>query len=91
MSIKSKIWEKLDKDGYILDSDLAKIYGNEPNFATAEQYKKQWVKFKFDKDEFAGKEIIEKKHSRNGYYIRLKGMDKFTWYKVSKDFYNFVQ
>ena len=31
MSIKQKIWEKLDKDGYCLDKDLAKIYGKDLN------------------------------------------------------------
>lgn len=38
MSIKQKIWEKLDKDGYCLDCDLAKIYGGK-------QQKTHWVTF----------------------------------------------
>lgn len=47
MSIKQKIWEHLDKNGDITDSDLAKIYGKEPNFYTAEVYKKEWENLKW--------------------------------------------
>jgi hypothetical protein len=90
MSIKQKIWDKLDKDGYCTDSDLAKIYGKEPNFYTSEIYKKAWLKLKLEKEEFKDKEIVEKHHSKGKYLIRLKGMDKFSWYKVGKDFYNTI-
>lgn len=90
MTIKQKIFEKLEKDGYCTDSDLAKIYGKEPNYYTAEQYKKAWLKLKFDRERFGDEEIIKKSHHNRGYYIQLKGMDKYAFYKVSKDFYNEV-
>ena len=91
MSIKQKIWEKLDKDGYCLDKDLAKIYGGEVNYCVAEEYKRAWLKLKLEREEFDGKEIIEKMHSGRKYYIRLKGMDKFSWYQVGKDFYEQIK
>ena len=90
-SIKQKIWNKLDKDGYCTDSDLAKIYGKEPNFSTAEEYKRAWHKLRAEKLEFADKEIVEKHHSGRRYFVRLKGMDRNTWYKVGKDFYNLLK
>jgi len=85
--IKKRIWEKLDKDGYITDSELAKIYGKEPNWYTAIEYKRQWRKFNFDKEYFDGKKIIEKKHYRNRYLVRTEGMDDDQYIRVGKDYY----
>ena len=63
MTLKQQIWDKLEKDGYITDSELAKIYGKEPNFYTAEVYKAEYFALKnakeyFEKLENSGEAII---------------------------------
>lgn len=88
MTIKQKIWDKMEKDGYITDQELALIYGKEPNFYTAEIYKTQWRNFTYDRDFFKNKDIVEKSHHCRRYLVRLKGMT--SWYTVHKEFYQSI-
>jgi hypothetical protein len=90
MTLKQFIFKKMDVDGYVLDYEVAKFLGREPNYRTVENYKKNWRRLKNDKTRFADEEIIEKIHFNRGYYIRLKGMDKHSLYKVGKDFYSSI-
>jgi len=87
MSIKQKIWNKLDQDGYVTDSELAKIYGKEPNFYIAEVYKREWLNLQKDKEWFADKKIIDKHNHRGRYFVRIEGQEENAGYKVSKAFY----
>jgi len=77
----------MDKDGYVLDYELAKIYGKEPNFCTAEIYKRQWSKLNADKEYFADKKIIEKEHHKGKYLVRFEGLEENQFMKVGRDFY----
>lgn len=87
MSIKSKIWEKLDKDGYITDSDLARIYKpKEPNWGTTSEYHNQWIRLRSDRQFFSDKEItrIEK-------YRGHKALVNGGWYRICKDYYEEIK
>lgn len=87
MSIKQKIFEKLDKDGYCTDQDTADIYGKEPNWTTAEEYKRQWHRLQADKAFFKGHIIVKKEKHRKGHYVQLKNAEEDTWFSVGKDYY----
>jgi hypothetical protein len=86
-SIKQKIFEKLDKDGYITDQDLAIIYEKEPNFMTAEGYKDQWKRLQHNRRYFEGMDIR--------YVERYKGLkasaDDKHWYRMSPDYWNEIK
>ena len=84
--IKKRIWAKLEKDGYITDSDLFCIYGDEPNFAMAETYKKQYFNLKRD-IEFFGDTVCRIEKYKRSYKASVTYTGS-SWYKISKDYYN---
>ena len=90
-NIKQLIWQKLNEQGYILDQDIAKIYGKEPNFCVAESYKQQWRKFQNDKSRFDDENIIEKTKGNRKYLIRTEGMPEHSFYKVGKEFWETIK
>jgi hypothetical protein len=89
MSIKSLIWEELEKTGYMSDSKLAKIYGKEPNFYTASLYIAEYYRIKTDREHFADKEIVGLHHYRKIYSAQLKG--EKGWTKISKQYFNEIK
>lgn len=86
MSIKSEIFKKLEKDGYINDSELAKIYKGEPNFYTASQYMAEYHRLQRDRNFFNDKKIerIEK-------YRGYKAKTNEGWYKICKQYYEEIK
>lgn len=83
--IKKRIWAKLEKDGYITDTELTKIYGGEPNFYVAETYKREYLNLKRDVD-FFGDTVCRIGKFRRSY----KASTTYTgngWYKISKAYY----
>lgn len=94
MSIKQQIFSKLDKDGYITDTELAKIYGKEPNFDTAETYKEEWRRLKNDRERFS--ETIKSptvilRGIKRRYLIRDSKWDNTQWYKISKIYFDEIK
>ncbi len=88
-TIKQKIFDELDKTGYLTDSQVAKIYGaKEINFTTSENYKGMWRRFNADLNFFKGKKIIG---VEKGHRIYLVKIDTGEFYKVGKDFYDEIQ
>jgi len=85
MSLKQKIFEKLDKDSYILDQEYFKLVGKdeEPNFTTLCEYKRQWGRLQADKSFFMGKKCKLEKHGKT----RIAIMEDGTCYKVGKEYY----
>lgn len=58
MSLKQKIYKALDEGKYLTDSDIAKMYDGEPNWATVEEYKRSWKALQRDREFFANKKIV---------------------------------
>lgn len=89
MSIKTKIWSKLDRDGYITDQDLYDIYGKEPNFVTAEEYKRQWRSLNNYRAYFDNKDIARIEKYKRYYKAQLRGEN--VWHKISKAYYQEIK
>jgi len=87
-NIKKKIFEKLDKDGYINDSELYKIYGKEPNYNTSEEYKRQWRMRKGLRDFFSDKEILAITKYRRSIRVSLDGEH---WYRITKEYFEEIK
>jgi hypothetical protein len=89
MNKKQLIFRKLEKDGYITDTDLARIWGKEPNFQTAEIYKREFFNLKRDKEYFGDKVCrIEKFRRSYKCSTDYKGNE---WYKISKGYFNYLK
>ena len=84
MTIKSKLWEILDKKGYLLDQDIANIYGKEEeiNWVTALEYKRQWLRLKQDREFFKDKKILSISK-----YKGCKAETSEGWYKIGRDYF----
>ena len=89
MSIKQKIFNTLANKGYITDSDLYKIYGQEPNFATAEEYKRQWKSLSNDRAYFENKDIARIENYRRNYKAQLRGEE--FWHRISKMYFEEIR
>jgi adenylate kinase family enzyme len=48
-SLKQFIFEKMANDGYVMDKELAKFCGGEPDFSLAENYKEQYRRIEREK------------------------------------------
>ena len=95
MTIKQKIWDKLEKDNYITDTELAKIYGREPNFYTAEAVKSEYFSFKKYKEMFASiasekNTVIKKAGNRRKRYLIGKPKEN-KWSFVSSAYYSYLK
>ena len=84
MTLKQKIFKALDETSYLSDTQVAKIWGGEPNWTTAEEYKRQWQKLKADRDFFKDIKILSLQKGRRCY---LAEYEKDKYYKIGKDFY----
>lgn len=83
-NIKKQIFKKLDEIGYLTDTEVAKLYGKEPNWLTVEEYKRQWERLQKDKMFFSGKKIIHAtKAKRRCLVDTLDGS-----YIVGREFFN---
>jgi hypothetical protein len=83
-SYKKKIFEHLDKHGYIMDKDVAKIWGKEPNWSTAEEYKRAWRKLQSDRNFFGDMKYYKLSNYRGKYMFML---DENRGYRIGKDYY----
>ncbi len=83
-NIKEKIFAKLDRDGYILDQELFKLYGGEPPFYYTSIIISEWNRRKRDREFFADKKIIKLSHYKNRYQASTDGQ---FWYRVSKEYW----
>ena len=81
-----QVSEILDKQGYILDDQTAKIFGNDKIYAVSEHIRK-WKKLQSDREFFKDKTIYEKQKGHRCHLVRIS---EECWYKVGKEFYNEV-
>jgi ribosomal protein S8 len=82
---REQVFEILDKQGYILDQQTFKIFGE--NWTTVSEYTRQWKCLHRDLDFIGDRKIIEKHKENRKHLVRLEGMTAGSWYRVSKDFY----
>ena len=90
MTKRQQIFDILDKQGYILDGQTVKIFGDESGIWKIGEYVRQWRVFKRDKDFFEGKKIIEKTKFMRNYGVRTDDMPERRYHRVSKQFYDSV-
>jgi len=83
MNKKQKLFKHLDEHRYATDSDVARIWGGEPNWSTVEEYKRQWQRLANDKEYFADKEILGIEKWGRKHLAELKGGHRY----ISKLFY----
>jgi len=100
-TLKQFIFKKLDAGEYILDKDVANFLGKEPNFYTAEEYKREWhslnsYKERFedfikDKTAFISKYKNSYKYAKTKYFLSNADMDKDnqSW-KITKAYYEYL-
>lgn len=92
-SKKEQVFEILDKQGYILDDQSAKIFGNDKIYRVHE-YIRIWARLKSDREFFKDKNIIEKKKGYRMHLVRIKHVEQVEldseFYKVGNEFYNEV-
>ena len=84
-----QIAEILNRQGYILDDQAAKIFGNDCIYKVLE-HERIWKKFNQDKEWFKDKKIIEKKKGYRCHLVRTIDMRKDSYIKVGKEFYNSI-
>lgn len=83
-----QVSEILDKDGYISDSQLVKIWGNESGIYKAFEHIRIHKKLQSDRQFFADKKIVEKVKGHRSHLVRVEGQPDGEYYKVGKEFYN---
>lgn len=83
-TLKSKIFQALDEHDYLTDTMVAKIWGKEPDWTTAEEYKRQWRRLKADREFFKDIKILSLEKTKRGH---LAEYEKGKYYKIGKDFY----
>ena len=100
-TLKQFIFSKLEAGEYILDKDVANFLGKEPNFCTAEEYKREWhslnsYKERFedfikDKTAFIVKYKRDNKYAKDVCFLSNAEMDKDnqSW-KITKAYYEYL-
>ena len=87
MNLKQFIFSELDNGNYITDSALANFCKGDPNFSTAEEYKRRWQRLQADKRFFEDREIKEKHKTKRRHIIELTNGDCYT---CGADFYKTI-
>lgn len=88
-NLKQKIFEMLDQRPFLTDTEVVKIYSNkEPNWATIEEYKRQWKARQRDRNFFNDKNIVKLINYRG---IRTAELDTGYCYRICKDFFDEIK
>lgn len=86
-----QVAEILDKEGYISDTQTAKIWGGEEGIYNVSEHIRIWKKLQSDRSFFEDKKIIEKKKGYRCHLIRIEGLEDNQWYKVGKEFFKEIK
>ena len=93
-SKKEQVFEILDKQGYILDDQSAKIFGNDGIYKIHE-YVRIWERLQRDREFFKDKEIVTKERGHRMHLVRIKHSEQKEldneFYKVGKEFWNEIK
>lgn len=87
---REQVFEILDKQGYILDAQTVKIFGEERLWCVSEHIR-IWKKLNADRAFFKDKKVIEKHKGHRCHLVRVEGQEKHKMYKVGKEFFNEVE
>jgi len=88
-NIHEQVSEILDKQGYILDDQSAKIFGNDKIYRVHEHVR-IWQRLQKDKEYFKGKTIVEKTKGHRCHLVRTNDMSENSYVKVGKGFWNSI-
>jgi len=86
---REQVFEILDKQGYILDDQTCKIFG-ESGLYRVHEHVRIWKRLKKDRDFFSQVQISEKKKAHRCHLVRIATMPEGQYYKVGKEFYNSI-
>jgi len=84
----SQIYDILDRQGYILDNQAVKIFGEKKLYNVGE-YVRRWKRLQADRAFFEGKKIVEKKAMTRKHLVRLDGDQHY--YQVGKEFFEEIK
>ncbi len=91
-TLKSFIWDELDKKGYVLDRDIAK-FRDKVNWGTVEEYKRRHNTLNREIYDYGELEDdINTMIERKGYLLtneKILGKDKAI--KISKDYFDYLK
>lgn len=85
-SKKDQVFEILDEQGYILDDQSVKIFGNEGLYKVYE-YIRMWNALQSSEEFFKDKKILS---VRKGHRCHLVEVEPEKFYKCSKQFYDLM-
>jgi ribosomal protein S8 len=85
-----QVAEIMEKGGYISDTQLTKIWGDESGISKASEHIRIWKKLKSDRDFFADKKILEKHKGHRSHLVRIEGQPEGQYYKVGRQFYESI-
>jgi hypothetical protein len=93
-SKKEQVFEILDKQGYILDKEVYKIFG-EMGLYKIHEYLRIWKKLKADREFFKDKVIVAKEKGHRMHLVKIKHNEQKEldneFYKVGKEFWNEIK
>ena len=94
MTKRQQIFDILNRDGYISDTQTVKIFGDESGICKIGEYVRQWRALQRDKAYFEGKKIVEKTRIGRWHAVRtdgfFEGINYIRYQKVSKQFYDSI-
>jgi len=88
MTLKEKVFNALDEHNYLTDTQVYKIWGKEPNWNTAEEYKRQWRALKGLREFFTDKNIVRITKYRRGCRATLDGN---KWYRITREYFEEIR
>lgn len=80
---QEQVWEILDKQGYILDNQSAKIFGEYKLYCVSEHIRK-WKKYQADKKFMANQKVLGLEKGYRCHVVKTEN----GYYKIGKEYWN---
>lgn len=99
-TLKQFIFERMDKNNYVLDQEVSNFLGKEPNFSATAIYQQEWQtlnnqKLNFEdfikeKGVYISKYKNSNKYSKTRYTLSKKSMGNQGW-KITKSYFEYLK
>lgn len=87
MTLKQFIFKQMEKNGYVLDVEVARFTKKEFSFNTVEEYKREYKSLEWAKEQYKDLKNPELKHSGRRYLIRDKNWEDNLYQVIPKSYY----
>lgn len=90
-TLKKFIFEEMEKKGYVLDQEVYKFLGREPDYYTVSVYKTEFENLRRYTEHF--KDLPNKVISKGNrkYLLRNSMSEGLGWYKIPKVYYKYLK